>query len=221
VLEDQVRGAIAVWKEPDQGIWEARGAPQHYVSSKLMCWVALDRGARLAEIHGEPELAEQWQQIADEIRRDILRHGCRDGVFRQHYDTDALDASTLLVPIVRFLPPDDRRVVDTVKAIARDLTDHGLVLRYKVEETDDGLHGEEGTFLICSFWLVSALEEIGDHRRAKALLEKLLTHASPLLLFAEELDVHTGRQLGNYPQAFTHLALINAVMHVIEGEEGV
>jgi GH15 family glucan-1,4-alpha-glucosidase len=218
VLEDQVKGAIAVWQQPDQGIWEARGAPQHYVSSKLMCWVALDRGARLAEIHGEPDLAEQWQEIADEIKRDILRHGVRDGVFRQHYETDALDASTLLIPLVRFLPPDDQRVVDTVKAIARDLTDHGLVLRYKVEETDDGLHGEEGTFLICSFWLVAALEEIGEHRRAKALLEKLLTHASPLLLFAEELDVHTGRQLGNYPQAFTHLALINAVMHVIEGE---
>jgi alpha,alpha-trehalase len=221
VLEDQVRGAIAAWEQPDQGIWEARGAPQHYVSSKLMCWVALDRGARLAEIHGEPQLGGQWQQIADEIRRDILRHGVRDGIFRQHYDTDALDASTLLVPLVRFLPPDDERVVKTVNAIARELTDHGLVLRYLVEDTDDGLHGREGTFLICSFWLVAALEEIGEHRRAKVLLEKLLNFASPLLLYAEELDVHTSRHLGNYPQAFTHLALINAVMHVIEGEEGV
>jgi GH15 family glucan-1,4-alpha-glucosidase len=219
VLEDQVRGAIDAWKHPDQGIWEARGAPKHYVSSKLMCWVALDRGARLAEIHGEPDMGERWQRLADEIKRDILEHGVRDGIFRQHYDTDALDASTLLIPLVRFLPPDDRRVVETVKAIARDLTDHGLVLRYRVEETDDGLHGEEGTFLICSFWLIAALEEIGEHKRAKALLEKLLSHASPLLLFAEELDVHSGRQLGNYPQAFTHLALINAVMHVIEGED--
>jgi GH15 family glucan-1,4-alpha-glucosidase len=219
VLQDQVRGAIAVWRQPDQGIWEARGAPQHYVSSKLMCWVALDRGARLAEIHGEPELGTQWQEIAEQIRRDILRHGVRDGIFRQHYDTDALDASTLLIPLVRFLAPDDRRVVDTVKTIARDLTDHGLVLRYLVSETDDGLQGEEGTFMICSFWLVSALEEIGEHRRAKALLEKLLSYASPLLLFAEELDVHSGRHLGNYPQAFTHLALINAVMHVIEGDD--
>jgi len=219
VLEDQVRGAIAVWRKPDQGIWEARGEPKHYVSSKLMCWVALDRGARLAEIHGEPELGVEWQRIADEIRDDILTHGVRDGIFRQHYDADALDASTLLIPLVRFLPPTDRRVVATVKAIASDLTTHGFVLRYKVEETDDGLHGEEGTFLICSFWLVSALEEIGEHRRAKMLLEKLLAHASPLLLYAEELDCHSGRQLGNYPQAFTHLALINAVMHVIEGED--
>ena len=219
VLEDQVRAAIAVWDEPDQGIWEARGAPKHYVSSKLMCWVALDRGARLAEIHGEPELGVEWQAIADRIRADILAHGVRDGIFRQHYETDALDASTLLVPIVRFLPPDDPRVVSTVRAIARDLTDRGMVLRYKVEETDDGLHGEEGTFLICSFWLVSALEEIGDHLRAKALLERLLAHASPLLLFSEELDAHSGRLLGNFPQAFTHLALINAVMHVIEGED--
>jgi GH15 family glucan-1,4-alpha-glucosidase len=219
VLEDQVRGAIRAWRKPDQGIWETRGAPKHYVTSKLMCWVALDRGARLAEIHGESALAAEWQDIAREIKDDVLEHGVRDGIFRQHYETDALDASTLLMPLLRFLPPDDRRIVDTVKAIARDLTDHGLVLRYRVEETDDGLHGEEGTFLICSFWLVSALEEIGEHRRAKALLEKLLKSASPLLLFAEELDVHTGRQLGNFPQAFTHLALINAVMHVIEGED--
>jgi len=219
VLQDQVNGAIACWQEPDQGIWEARGEPRHYVSSKLMCWVALDRGARLAEIHGEPELGKQWQRIADEIRDDILSRGVRDGVFRQHYETDALDASTLLIPLVRFLAPGDERVVATVRAIAKDLTDHGFVLRYRTEETDDGLSGEEGTFLICSFWLVSALEEIGDHRRACILLEKLLSHASQLLLFAEELDPLSGRHLGNYPQAFTHLALINAVMHVIEGEE--
>jgi GH15 family glucan-1,4-alpha-glucosidase len=219
VLQDQVEGAIAAWSKPDQGIWEARGEPKHYVSSKLMCWVALDRGARLAEIHGEPELGVAWQRTADEIKRDIIDHGVRDGIFRQHYDTDALDASTLLIPLVRFLPPGDERVVATVKAVAQDLTTHGFVLRYRVDETDDGLHGEEGTFLICSFWLVSALEEIGEHRRAKVLLEKLLAHASPLLLYAEELDCHSGRHLGNYPQAFTHLALINAVMHVIEGED--
>jgi GH15 family glucan-1,4-alpha-glucosidase len=220
VLVAQVEAAMKVWDQPDQGIWEARGEPKHYVSSKLMCWVALDRGARLAEIHGEPERGAEWQAVAEQIRADILEHGVRDGVFRQHYDTDALDASTLLVPLLRFLSPDDERVVKTVRAIARDLGEHGFVLRYRVEETDDGFTGEEGAFLICSFWLVSALEEIGEHVRAKGLLEMLLGHASPLLLFAEELDPPTGRHLGNFPQAFTHLALINAVMHVIEGEEG-
>ena len=220
VIEDQVKCATEVWRNPDQGIWEARGEPKHYVSSKLMCWVALDRGARLAELEGEGELAEQWQAVADEIRADILEHGVSErGVFRQHYETDALDASTLLVPIFRFLPPEDDRVRATVLAIADELEENGFVLRYRVDETDDGLHGSEGTFLICSFWLVTALSEIGDAQRAKALCERLLAHASALGLYAEELDADTGRHLGNYPQAFTHLALINAVMHVISNEE--
>ncbi len=220
VLEAQVRGATAIWKLPDQGIWEARGEPKHYVSSKLMCWVALDRGARLATLEGQSELADEWQAVADEIRDDILGHGVSErGVFRQHYDTDSLDASTLLIPLVRFLPPTDERVRATVCAIADELQENGFVLRYKVEETDDGLTGVEGTFLICSFWLVSALSEIGEKERASALCERLLAHASPLGLYAEELDAGTGRHLGNFPQAFTHLALINAVMHVISDEE--
>jgi alpha,alpha-trehalase len=220
VIEDQVKCAMSVWRDPDQGIWEARGEPKHYVSSKLMCWVALDRGARLAEIEGEQQLAEQWQAVADEIRADILEHGVSErGVFRQHYDTDALDASTLLVPIVRFLPPGDDRVRATVLAIADELQENGFVLRYKVEETDDGLHGSEGTFLICSFWLVTALSEIGEAERAFALCERLLAHSSWLGLYAEELDAVSGRHLGNYPQAFTHLALINAVLHVISQQE--
>jgi GH15 family glucan-1,4-alpha-glucosidase len=185
-----------------------------------MCWVAADRGARLAEQEGDEDKAEEWQKAADKIQADILEKGVSDrGVFRQHYDTDALDASTLLIPIVRFLPPDDARIKATVLAIADELTDHGLVLRYKVDETDDGLHGAEGTFLICSFWLVSALSEIGETERAARLCERLLSHASPLGLYAEELDASSGRHLGNYPQAFTHLALINAVMHVIGDEE--
>jgi GH15 family glucan-1,4-alpha-glucosidase len=217
VLTAQVEGARRVWREPDQGIWEARGAPAHYVSSKLMCWVALDRGARLAEVRGEFEMAESWQLEADGIRDDILAHGVdRRGVFVQHYDTTALDASNLLVPLVRFLPPNDERVRATVLAIAEELNDHGLILRYRVAETDDGLHGEEGTFLICSFWMVSALSEIGEAARARELCEQLLAHASPLQLYAEELDARSGRHLGNFPQAFTHLALINAVTHVIE-----
>ncbi|HEX4036268.1 MAG TPA: glycoside hydrolase family 15 protein [Solirubrobacteraceae bacterium] len=219
VLSDQVTNAWRVWRRPDQGIWEARGKPRHYVSSKLMCWVALDRGARLAELRGDGDLAKRWQDGADTIRADILEKGVDSrGVFVQHYDTDALDASTLLIPIVRFLPSDDRRVRATVLAIADELSDHGLILRYRTEETDDGLSGEEGTFLICSFWMVSALSEIGEAERAKALCERLLSLASPLGLYAEELDARSGRHLGNFPQAFTHLALINAVSHVVSDE---
>jgi alpha,alpha-trehalase len=220
ILKDQVRCALDVWKHPDQGIWEARGEPKHYVSSKLMCWVAVDRGMRLAQLEGETEVAREWAVAADEIRDDILSHGVSErGVFRQHYDTDALDASTLLIPLVRFLRPDDPRVCATVRAIADELQVNGFVLRYKVEETDDGLSGTEGTFLICSFWLVSALSEIGEAQAASALCERLLAHASPLGLYAEELDAVSGRHLGNYPQAFTHLGLINAVLHVISDEE--
>jgi GH15 family glucan-1,4-alpha-glucosidase len=220
LIKDQVQCALSVWEQPDQGIWEARGEPKHYVSSKLMCWVAADRGARLAELEGESGLTHEWQAAADAIREDILTRGVSDrGVFRQHYDTDALDASTLLVPLVRFLPADDERVRKTVLAIAEELQEGGLVLRYRVEETDDGLHGEEGTFLICSFWLVSALSEVGEKARASAMCSRLLKHASPLGLYAEELEASSGHQLGNYPQAFTHLALINAVMHVISDEE--
>jgi GH15 family glucan-1,4-alpha-glucosidase len=220
ILSDQVHCAAAVWKEPDQGIWEARGEPRHYVSSKLMCWVAIDRGARLAERRGEVEHAQKWQKLAEEIRADILEHGVdKRGVFRQHYETDALDASTLLVPIVRFLPADDERVCATVAAIRDELTEHGLVLRYRTDETDDGLHGEEGTFLICSFWLVTALSEIGELRDAEHLCERLLSYASPLGLYAEELEASSGRHLGNYPQAFTHLALINAVTHIIDAQQ--
>jgi alpha,alpha-trehalase len=217
VLTDQVQCAAAAWKEPDQGIWEARGQARHYVSSKLMCWVAMDRGARLAERRGHADRAEEWQATAQEIREDILARGVDErGVFRQHYETDALDASTLLIGLLRFLGPDDERVRATVIAVSDELTEGGLVLRYRTEETDDGLHGQEGTFLICSFWLVSALSEIGERRKAEHLCERLLSYASPLGLYAEELEASSGRHLGNYPQAFTHLALINAVTHVID-----
>jgi GH15 family glucan-1,4-alpha-glucosidase len=219
IVADQVEGAVRFWREPDQGIWEARGEPKHYVSSKLMCWVALDRGFRLAEQRGEAKRAARWAGIADEIHAEILERGVSErGVFRQHYETDALDASTLLVPLVRFLPPDDERVRATVIAIADELTEGGLVLRYRVQHTDDGLSGEEGTFTICSFWLVSALSEIGEPDRARALCERLLGLAGALRLYAEEIEPRSGRHLGNFPQAFTHLALINAVSHVIADE---
>jgi GH15 family glucan-1,4-alpha-glucosidase len=220
VIEDLVRHTIAHWKLPDQGIWEARGEPKHYVSSKLMCWVALDRGARLAARRGKEELADEWRLVANEIHADICANGVDErGVFTQHYGTEALDASCLLIPLVRFLPHTDERVVGTVLAIADELSENDLVLRYRVEETDDGLSGEEGTFMICSFWLVSALLEIGERTRGRQLCERLLSVGSPLGLYAEELDASTGRHLGNFPQAFTHLALINAAMHVIRDEQ--
>ncbi|MFL6101500.1 MAG: glycoside hydrolase family 15 protein [Actinomycetales bacterium] len=220
ILREQVHQAIEHWQEPDRGIWEVRGEPQHFVSSKLFCWVALDRGARLAWLHDEPEIAEKWESIADEIKADILAHGLDDrGVFTQYYGSTALDASNLLMPLLRFLPSDDPRVRDTVLAVADELTKDGLVRRYVTDETDDGLSGEEGTFTICSFWLVSALVEIGELDRARRLCERLLSFASSLQLYAEEIDPTTGRHLGNFPQAFTHLALINAVVHVIRAEQ--
>ncbi|MEA3214221.1 MAG: alpha,alpha-trehalase [Acidimicrobiia bacterium] len=216
ILQRQVEAALAHWREPDRGVWEVRGEPKHFTSSKLMCWVAADRGARLARMRGERELATEWQAAADCIHQDICARGVDErGVFTQHYDTDSLDASVLLVPLVGFLPADDPRVRRTVMAISDELTVDGLVQRYSVKETDDGLDGEEGTFTICSFWLVSALAQIGEHLQARQLCEKLLSLASPLGLYAEELDARSGRHLGNFPQAFTHLALINAVMSVI------
>jgi GH15 family glucan-1,4-alpha-glucosidase len=216
IVETQVDLAAKVWREPDQGIWEARGAPQHYVSSKLMCWVALDRAASLGEMAGEPDRAAQWRATADEIKTDILEHGVTaEGVLRQHYDTDALDASVLLAANFEFLPADDERLVATVNAIAEQLTENGFVLRYRTDETDDGLSGKEGTFLICSFWLVSALAVVGQMQQARDLMEKLLAIASPLGLYAEEFDADTGRHLGNFPQAFSHLALMEAAARII------
>jgi alpha,alpha-trehalase len=220
ILKRQVEQAIEHWHEPDQGIWEVRGPARHFVSSKLMCWVACDRGARLARLHDEPDYAERWQKAADEIRADVLEHGLDGrGMFIQHYGSTALDASALLMPLVRFLPAKDERIRRTVLAVADELSVDGLVLRYRTDQTDDGLAGEEGTFTICSFWLVSALVEIGETARARELCERLLSYASPLGLYAEELDPRTGRHWGNFPQAFTHLALINAVMHVIRAED--
>ena len=216
IVESQAECATKVWREPDQGIWEARGAPQHYVSSKLMGWVALDRASHLAEIRGDPEQAVTWRATADEIRADILEHGVSDrGVLRQHYDTDSLDASVLLAAIFGFLPGDDERLRATVAAIGEELTENGFVLRYRTNETDDGLSGKEGTFLICSFWLVSALAIVGEVQQARDLMERLLRIASPLGLYAEEFDADTGRHLGNFPQAFSHLALMEAAARIV------
>ena len=216
IVQAQAECATQVWRNPDQGIWEARGAPQHYVSSKLMCWVALDRAAKLAGIQGEPDLEASWGATAEEIKADILEHGVSDrGVLRQHYATDALDASVLLAAIFGFLPRDDERLRASVLAIDEELTENGFVLRYKTDETDDGLSGKEGTFLICSFWLVSALAIIGEEQRARDLMERLLRVGSSLGLYAEEFETATGRHLGNFPQAFSHLALIEAAGAII------
>jgi GH15 family glucan-1,4-alpha-glucosidase len=184
-----------------------------------MCWVAMDRAAKLAEIRGDDAREAKWRAVAEEIRADILEHGVSErGVLRQHYATDGLDASNLLAAIFGFLPGDDPRLRASVLAIADELTEHGYVLRYRTDETDDGLSGKEGTFLICSFWLVSALAIVGEQRRARDLMERLLREASPLGLYAEELDADTGRHLGNFPQAFSHLALIEAAARIIHAE---
>ncbi len=219
IVQAQAAGATRVWEQPDQGIWEARGKPQHYVSSKLMCWVAMDRAAKLAELRGDHDLHDRWRATAEDIRADILERGVSDrGVLRQHYDTEALDASTLLAPLFGFLPGDDERMRNSVLAIADELTEDGFVLRYRTDETDDGMSGKEGTFMICSYWLVSAMCIIGEQQRARDQLERLLRIASPLGLYAEEFDVETGYHLGNFPQAFSHLALIEAAGRIILAE---
>ena len=219
IVQAQAECATKVWREPDQGIWEARGEPRHYVSSKLMCWVAMDRAAKLAAMRGDAKLEGSWRATAEEIKDDILTHGVRrDGVLRQHYETDALDASNLLAAIFGFLASDDERLRASVLAIAEDLSEHGFVLRYRTEETDDGMSGKEGSFLICSFWLVSGLSIVGEQESARDLMERLLRIASPLGLYAEEFDTSTARFLGNFPQAFSHLALIEAAGRIILAE---
>jgi GH15 family glucan-1,4-alpha-glucosidase len=217
VLTAQIDEVIAHWREPDFGIWEVRGEPQQFVSSKVMCWAAMTRGADIAEKRGNNELARQWRAVADEIRADVLENGVdRRGVLVQRYGSDALDASLVLAVLTRFLPPDDDRARATVLAIADELTDDGFVLRS--DGTDDGGGPGKRSFTAGSFLLVSALVEIGEVGRAKRLCERLLSFAGPLNLYAEELDPRTGRHLGNFPYALTHLALINAVLHVIRAD---
>jgi GH15 family glucan-1,4-alpha-glucosidase len=219
IVEQQARCAEKVWEQPDQGIWEARGAPKHYVSSKLMCWVAMDRAAKLAGIRGDKDLEASWRATADDIHADIMKNGVNDqGVLTQYYGSESLDASVLLAAVFGFLPPDDDVLRGTILAIAKDLTAEGFVLRYRTDETDDGLSGKEGTFLICSFWLVSALTVIGEEQEARDLIERLLRVASPLGLYAEEFDTETGHHLGNFPQAFSHLALLEAAGRLILSE---
>ena len=210
---------------PPYGESQTRGSGRRAASRRTTCRPSSCAGWRSIahpgspSIRGDSELASSWANTADEIKREILERGVSErGVLRQHYDTEALDASNLLALNFGFLRPTDERIRNTVHAIADELTERGFVLRYKTDETDDGLAGEEGTFLICSFWLVSALAAIGELNRARDLMDTLLKVASPLGLYAEELDASSGHQLGNFPQAFSHLALLEAAALIIVAE---
>jgi alpha,alpha-trehalase len=206
------------WRERDAGMWEMRGEPQHHLSSKVLCWVALDRAVALAPRLGEHARAGAWAAERDRIRRAVLGRGwsARRGAFAQAFDSDELDAAALLMPILGFIPATDPRMRATIEAIARDLTEDGLVLRYRNREglNADGLTGEEGTFVICSFWLVSCLAMAGEVDRAEALFARLAGYANDLGLLAEEIDTSTGEQLGNFPQAFSHIGLIRAAADI-------
>jgi GH15 family glucan-1,4-alpha-glucosidase len=211
--------AAEVWREPDQGIWEMRGEPRHHLYSKLMCWVALDRAIDMAEILGVRERVPDWSAAKTEVRDVILSRGWSDdvGAFTQSFDSETLDASALVIPIVGFLPGTDPRVLQTIEAIERDLTDDsGLVFRYR---GDDGLEGEDGMFLLCTFWLAEAHALAGHPDKAREVFERALACANDLGLMSEEIDPHTGAAIGNFPQAFSHMGLVNAAWAIGQAEE--
>jgi GH15 family glucan-1,4-alpha-glucosidase len=210
LLESFVNAACELWGEPDSGIWEVRGGPYHFVHSKLMCWVALDRGIKIAERLQQEADFVHWRKTAQEIRDDIFVRGWNpeQQTFTQHYDTSALDASNLLMPLFGFLPISDGRVRSTIERTVAELSDHGLLHRYQTSETDDGLPGTEGAFLWCSFWLVRNLLRLGKLDEATDLYQRLLNYGNHLGLFSEMLDPASGEALGNFPQAVTHLAVI-------------
>jgi GH15 family glucan-1,4-alpha-glucosidase len=199
-------------------MWEMRGEPRHHLSSKVLCWTALDRAVKLAPQLGEYAKTEKWEAARDEIRDAVLERGWSEQkqAFAQSFDSDDLDAAQLLMPILGFLPATDERMRSTIEAIASELTEDGLVLRYRNDEglNADGLTGEEGTFVICSFWLVSCLAKAGELERAEALFEQLAGYANELGLLAEEIDTANGEQLGNFPQAFSHIGLITAAWEI-------
>jgi len=206
------------WREPDAGMWEMRGEPQHHLSSKVLCWVALDRAVKLAPMLGEYADVPGWEGERAEIRAAVLERGWSEKrqAYAQAFDSDELDAAVLLMPLLGFLPADDERMRSTIERIASELTEDGLVLRYKAQEgiNADGLRGEEGTFVISSFWLVSALARAGEIDRARELFNRLVGYANDVGLLAEEVDAKTGELLGNFPQAFSHIGLINAARDI-------
>jgi GH15 family glucan-1,4-alpha-glucosidase len=210
--------AAARWSETDAGMWEMRGEPRHHLSSKVLCWTALDRAVQLAPQLDSFAKLEEWARERDAIRAAILERGWSEKrqAYAQSFDSDELDAAALLMPLVGFLPATDERMRSTIEAIARDLTEGGLVLRYRNEEglNADGLVGEEGTFVICSFWLVSCLATAGEVERAEELFAQLSGYANDLGLLAEEIDTEHGEQLGNFPQAFSHIGLIKAAYEI-------
>src|SRR5919204_363195 len=210
--------AASRWRETDAGMWEMRGEPRHHLSSKVLCWVALDRAVKLAPELGEFAKTDEWARERDAIRDAILERGWSEAkqAYAQSFDSDDLDAAQLLMPIYGFLPATEERMRSTIEAIARDLTEDGLVLRYRNEEglNADGLVGEEGTFVICSFWLVSCLAQAGEVERAERLFEQLAGYANDLGLLGEEIDTATGEQLGNFPQAYSHIGLITAAYEI-------
>ena len=212
-----------IWREPDDGIWETRGPRQHFTYSKVMAWVVFDRAVQLVERFGLEAPLERWREVRDEIHREVCERGYdrERRTFTQYYGSRELDASVLMIPLVGFLPPSDPRVVSTVEAVQRDLMDHGFVLRYRTTDDGavDGLTGREGAFLACSFWLVSALALNGRIEEARALFDRLLGLSNDLGLLSEEYDVKRSRQVGNFPQAFSHLTLIVAARAILAAEE--
>lgn len=208
------------WRSPDQGIWEIRGEPRHFTHSKLMAWVAFDRGVRAVEDFGLDGPSESWKAEREQVRDEILSKGWSEKKrsFVQHYGGTALDASLLLIPLTGFLPPDDPRVIGTVEAIQRELTQDGLVLRYHPEHAPDGLSGTEGTFLVCSFWLADALTMMGRVKEASKVFERLLSLRNDLGLLAEQYDPRLGRQLGNFPQAFSHVGIVNTAHNLMSAQ---
>ncbi|HEY0606289.1 MAG TPA: glycoside hydrolase family 15 protein [Herpetosiphonaceae bacterium] len=210
-LRDEIDYVCSHWSEPDQGIWEMRGPPAQHTFSKLMCWVTLDRGVKLAENEGWQDWVDRWTETRDEIRESILEHAWKEdvGAFTMTYDSSALDASLLVLPRTGFLAASDKRIRSTVMRIKDDLSRGALVYRYR---TDDSLPGDEGAFLLCSFWLVEALAAIGEVDEAMQRFETLLSYTSTHHLLSEEVDPDTGTALGNYPQAFSHIGLINCAL---------
>jgi GH15 family glucan-1,4-alpha-glucosidase len=213
-----MRHLTDIWRRPDEGIWEVRGGQQQFVYSKVMGWVAFDRAARAVERFGMPGPAAQWRATADEIHKQVCERGydAERNTFTQAYGSKALDAAVLLIPQVGFLPPDDPRVAGTVETIRRELSHNGFLRRYDTDHTEDGVSGDEGVFLICSFWLADSLAMIGREAEARSLYDKLVALRNDVGLLAEEYDPVAGQMLGNFPQAFSHLGLVNTAWHLSE-----